>query len=80
MAMSKLIEDELTHLRISRQRKYQLRMKRDRRCAQCGEPAAQGSRALCLAHLVQAREQQRRKLRLRRRYNNALSYNLKAAA
>ena len=78
--MSYLIEDELTHLPVSRQRKYQLRMKRDRRCAQCGEPAAPGSRALCLAHLIRAREKQRRRLRLKRRYGNALSYNLKAAA
>ena len=78
--MSYLIEDELTHLPVSRQRKYQLRKKRDQRCAQCGEPVAQGSRALCLEHLIRAREQQRRKLRLKRRYSNALSYNLKAAA
>ena len=78
--MRNLIEDELTHLPVSRQRRYQLRMKRDKRCAQCGEPVAQGSRALCLDHLIRARERQRRKLRLKRRYSNALSYNLKAAA
>jgi hypothetical protein len=78
--MSYLIEDELTHLPVSRQRKYQMRKKRDQRCAQCGEPVAQGSRALCLEHLIRAGEHQRRKLRLKRRYSNALSYNLKAAA
>ena len=78
--MSYLIEDELTHLPVSRQRRYQLRKKRDHCCAQCGEPVAPGSRALCLEHLIRARENQRRKLRLRRRYSNALSYNLKAAA
>jgi hypothetical protein len=78
--MSCLIKDELTHLPVSRQRRYQLRKKRDRLCAQCGEPLAQGSRALCLEHLIRARERQRRKLRLKRRYSNALSYNLKRAA
>jgi hypothetical protein len=77
--MRSLIEDELTHLPISRQRKYQLRMKRNGCCAQCGQPAARGSRALCLEHLIRARERQRRKLRLKRRYSNALSYSLQAA-
>jgi hypothetical protein len=77
--MSYLIEDELTHLPLSRQRRYQLRKKRDRLCAQCGEPAAPGSRALCLEHLIRAREKQRRRLRLKRRYSNALNYNLKRA-
>jgi len=37
--MRKSIQDEFTHLRISRQRKYQLRMQRDQRCTECGESA-----------------------------------------
>ena len=74
--MRKRIEDEYTHLPVSRQRKYQLRMKRDRRCTECGEPAVQGSR--CLKHLVKARERQRKKRGLKRRYRGTLSYRLEA--
>ena len=72
--MRKRIEDEFADLRISRQRKYQLRMLRDRRCTECGQPAVQGSR--CLKHLIKARERQRKKRGLRRRYYNTLSYRL----
>ena len=75
--MRKQIEDEFTRLRASRQRKYQLRMLRDKRCTECGEPAMQGSR--CLKHLVKARERQRKKRGLKRRYHNTLSYRLQAA-
>jgi hypothetical protein len=74
--MRKPIQDEFTHLPISRQRKYQLRMQRDQRCTECGEPAAKGSR--CLKHLVKARERQRKKRGLKRRYYNTLSYKLQA--
>ena len=76
--MRKRIEDEFTYLPVSRQRKYQLRMKRDQRCTECGEPAVQGSR--CLKHLVKARERQRQKRGLKRRYRGTLSYTLQAAA
>ncbi len=76
--MRKRIEDEFTHLKISRQRKYQLRMLRDQRCTECGSPAVQGSR--CLKHLVKARERQRDKRGLKRRYYNTLSYRLQAQA
>jgi hypothetical protein len=72
--MRKRIKDEFTGLRISRQRKYQLRMLRDKRCTECGQPAVQGSR--CLKHLIKARERQRKKRGLRRRYYNTLSYRL----
>lgn len=75
--MRKRIEDQFTHLRISRQRKYQLRMLRDKRCTECGQPAVQGSR--CLKHLIKARERQRKKRGLKRRYHNTLSYRLQAA-
>ena len=74
--MRRPIQDEFTELPISRQRKYQLRMQRDQRCTECGEPAAQGSR--CLKHLVRARERQRKKRGLKRRYYNTLSYRLQA--
>jgi hypothetical protein len=72
--MRKRIKDEFTDRRISRQRKYQLRMLRDKRCTECGQPAVQGSR--CLKHLIKARERQRKKRGLRRRYYNTLSYRL----
>jgi len=74
--MRKRIQDEFTNLPVSRQRKYQLRMKRARRCTECGEPAVQGSR--CLKHLVMARERQRKKRGLKRRYLGTLSYRLEA--
>lgn len=76
--MRERIQDEFTYLPISRQRKYQLRMQRDKRCTECGQPAIQGSR--CLKHLVKARERQRKKRGLKRRYLNTLSYRLEAAA
>ncbi len=72
--MRNRIEDEYTKLPISRQRKYQLRMQRDHRCTECGAPAQEGSR--CLKHLVKARERQRKKRGLKRRYYNTLSYKL----
>jgi hypothetical protein len=78
LKMRRPIQDEFTHLAISRQRKYQLRKQRQGRCTECGEPAAQGSR--CLKHLVKARERQRKKRGLKRRYYNTLSYRLEAAA
>jgi hypothetical protein len=76
--MRRRIQDEFTDLSISRQRKYQLRKQRDRKCTECGQPAIQGSR--CLKHLVKARERQRKKRGLKRRYYNTLSYRLQAAA
>lgn len=76
--MRKRIEDEYTGLPVSRQRKYQLRMQKAHRCTECGEPAVQGSR--CLKHLVKARERQRKKRGLKRRYHGTLSYKLEAEA
>jgi hypothetical protein len=71
------IQDEFTCLPISRQRKYQLRKKRDKRCTECGAPAIRGVR--CLKHLVMARELQRKKRGLKRRYKT-LSYRLQREA
>jgi hypothetical protein len=68
------IHDEFTHLNISRQRKYQLRMSRDSKCTECGEPAIAGSR--CLKHLVRARERQRKQAGSKRRYKSTLGYRL----
>ncbi len=76
--MKPAIEDEFTHLKISRQRKYQLRMERDKKCTECGAPVIQGSR--CLKHLVKARERQRKQRGLKRRYRGTLSYRLQDMA
>lgn len=76
--MRKRIQDEFTDLNISRQRKYQLRMQRDKRCTECGAPASVGSR--CVKHLVKARERQRKKRGLKKRYLNTLSYRLEMAS
>lgn len=72
--MGKRIKDEFSDLRVSRQYRYQLRMKRDKRCIICGEPAVTDWK--CLKHMVKARERQRKKLGLKRRLHNALSYRL----
>ena len=37
--MPKPISDEITGLSISRQRRYQLRKRRDRKCIRCGQDA-----------------------------------------
>jgi hypothetical protein len=73
-----VIRDEFTDLPISRQRKYQLRMKREKRCQLCGAPVAKGS--YCLKHWIEQREFARRKFGCKRRNYNALSYLLEAKA
>jgi hypothetical protein len=73
------IKDEFTHLRISRQRKFQLRMKRDGRCEICGA-AAKGS-SKCHKHLIYSREKRRKVMKCKRRYYGCKSYRtLKAGA
>jgi hypothetical protein len=74
--MRKPIQDEFTKLKVSRQRKYQLRMERDGRCTECGAPAEEGSR--CLKHLIRAREHQRKKRGYKRRYKATLGYRLQS--
>ena len=76
--MRRPIQDEFTHLKISRQRKYQLRMLRDGRCSECGAPIIEGSR--CVKHLVNARERVRARRGLKRRYLNTMAYRLEAQA
>ena len=75
--MRKPIIDEFTDLPVSRQRKYQLRMQRDKRCTECGAPAVGGG-SRCVKHLVRSRERQRKKYGLKRRYYGTLSYRLQA--
>jgi hypothetical protein len=76
---AKPIRDEFSDLPISRQRKYQLRMQRDKRCVICGEPLA-NNEWYCLKHSVQARERARKTLGYQRRSYNARSYKLQAKA
>jgi hypothetical protein len=58
--VSNRIQDDLTRLAMSRQHKYQLRMRRQGRCRVCGKPVAQGSRSLCLGHVIRARDRARK--------------------
>jgi hypothetical protein len=76
--MSKLIKDKFSKLKISRQWRYQLRMQRDKRCVICGTPITRG--IMCLDHMVAARERQRKRLGLKRRHGNALTYRLQRKA
>jgi len=69
------IKDEFQHLKISRQRKYQLRQQRDGRCIICGKETPASSR--CLEHMIIARERQRRKNGWKRRYQST-SYKIEA--
>ncbi len=77
-AIKRRIHDEFSDLPISTQRKYQMRRARDGRCTQCGEPVIAGKR--CLKHLIEARESQRVRQGLKRRYLGTLSYRLATAA
>ena len=75
--MPKAIIDELTSLPISRQRRYQLRKHRDRKCIRCGQPAVnQGY--FCETHRqvhnVLTRELQRRRLDFKHRDYESESY------
>jgi len=75
--MPKAIIDELTSLPISRQRRYQLRKHRDRKCIRCGQPAVnQGY--FCETHRrvhnVLTREVQRKRLDFKRRDFDSESY------
>jgi hypothetical protein len=72
--MAGAIKDEFTELLISRQRRYQMRKQRDKRCQMCGGPVITGS--FCLLHLTENRERVRKRLGYKLRYNNALTYRL----
>ncbi len=70
------IQDEFSSLPLSRQMKYYLRRRRDKRCTKCGKTVDQGS--LCVEHMVQMREHRRKTFGLKRRYSNSLSYQSEA--
>jgi hypothetical protein len=69
------IQDEFTNLKMSRQQKYQLRMRRDGRCKVCGDKVA-GSSIWCLKHLVAVRERTRKRLGCKLRLTGTKSYRL----
>ena len=70
------IIDEFSHLPVSRQRKTQLRYKRDGKCMICGKPLA--TKYHCLKHAETVRERGRKRLGFQRRFNS-LTYRLAAA-
>jgi hypothetical protein len=72
--MPNAIKDEFTDLPVSRQRRYQLRMRRDGRCILCGESAV--GAFYCLKHMVKVRERIRRRLGSSKRLKGARSYRL----
>lgn len=51
MSRAREINDEFTHLPVSRQWKFQLRRIRDAKCVVCGEPAKKGKKR-CAKHLA----------------------------
>jgi hypothetical protein len=75
--MPKAIIDEFTSLPISRQQRYQLRKRRDRKCIRCGQPPAKDGN-FCethrQAHNVLTRELQRKRFDFKRRDYYSESY------
>ena len=57
---------------ISRQRKWQLKMRASGRCERCGDPAVTSD--YCLKHAVDNRERARKRLHCKRRSKNAMTY------
>lgn len=75
------IQDKFTKLPISRQRKYQLRMAKARRCIICGKPGVNsGPNTYCLRHLVANRESSRARQGCKRRNLVCASYRLEKIA
>ena len=72
------IKDEFSDLPISNQHKWRLRMKKAKRCIDCGQPAT--IREYCLKHAIASRERQRRRLGNIERHGGSLTYRLKALA
>ncbi len=63
-----MIKDKFSDLKISRQRKWQLRKESKGLCSICGEPAISGAR--CVTHMIANREQQRKLKGCVGRYNS----------
>lgn len=71
------IIDEFTQLNVSRQRKYQLRRRKQKKCVICGDPAI--TKFHCEVHRqkvnVISRESMRQRHGLNRRFEGAESYS-----
>src|SRR6266849_4606197 len=71
----KPIQDEFTGLRVSDQRKYQLRHLRDGLCIRCSRPRCEAANTLCLEHwqplfdAKQAKKQEREQERIKRHWD-----------
>ena len=76
--MKSRIQDKFTRLPVSRQRKYQLRMRQKKRCIICGEPAANATH--CLFHMIKCRERHRAKQNFQRRNLGSRSYGLQLSS
>jgi hypothetical protein len=75
--MPKPISDEITGLSISRQRRYQLRKRRDRKCIRCGQDAVNAG-YFCETHRqihnVLTRELRRKRFDFKSRVHDSESY------
>jgi sulfatase maturation enzyme AslB (radical SAM superfamily) len=72
----KVIKDEFSGVKMSRQRRWQLRKQRDGCCFICGLAALPGG--YCLKHLVMQRELVAKRQGRKRQNRGAMSYRLEA--
>jgi hypothetical protein len=72
----KKIQDDFTELKMSRQRKHQLRRKAKGMCyiGGCDKPHAPHS-VFCAEHWAKERERMRKRLGCKRRFKTCLSYH-----
>ena len=69
--MPKIISDKFSKLKISRQRKWQLRRKAAGLCVRCGDKAVVGDH--CLKHAIAKRERARKQFGCKRKNNSLTS-------
>jgi sulfatase maturation enzyme AslB (radical SAM superfamily) len=72
------IIDQFTNLKVSRQRKWQLRKKVQGKCQECGEPVVYSG--WCYKHYVYHREVKRKSVGNKRRYLNSPGYKILTTA
>jgi hypothetical protein len=79
--MSKINDEFSDRTDVSRQRRYQLRKRRDGRCVRCGRPTL--GKIYCEEHRqeanVRGREEQRARIGAKRRYKSAESYTFRCS-
>lgn len=74
--MNREIQDEFTKLPLSRQRKWQLRQIKRKRCQRCGDRIRKGSKDYCLDCMMKMNSHARKKFGHKRRYRS-MSWRLK---